>query len=91
MLSSIINRDIVTKFLTGIALIVGLALVPVFFGADFTHQFCGSSADYYVRGQCNIDWALFVAMVVTACSLYLPAFAIFSMNHSDGLNAHICC
>lgn len=77
--------------LAGLALIVSLALLPVFFGSDFVTQFCGTSADYYVRGQCSMDWSLFVAMVVTACSLYLPALAIFSMNISDGLNAHVCC
>lgn len=77
--------------LAGLALIVSLALLPVFFGADFAAQFCGSSADYYIRGQCSLDWSLFLAMVVTACSLYLPALAIFSMNISDGLNARVCC
>lgn len=77
--------------LAGLALIVSLALIPVFFGSDFASQFCGTSADYYVRGQCSMDWSLFVAMVVTACSLYLPALAIFSMNISDGLNARVCC
>lgn len=78
-------------FLTGITLIVALALFPVFFGADFAHQFCGASADYYVRGLCTMDWALFLGMVVTACTLYLPAFAIFSMNISEGLNARLFC
>ncbi len=76
---------------TGIAVLVGLAFMPAFFGLEFTEQFCGSGAGVYNRGQCTLDWALFLSMVVGACSLYLPALAIFSMNISDGLNAHICC
>ena len=76
---------------TGISLIVALVLLPVSFGSDFFKQFCGDQAAIYYRGQCTIDWAMFVAMVVTACTLYLPSLAIFSMNVSDGLQAHICC
>ena len=75
----------------GVALIVALALLPVFFGSEQADLFCGTEADYYRRGQCSIDWALFLAMVATSCSLYLPALAIFAMNVSDGLNAQICC
>lgn len=76
---------------SGISLIAALVLLPVSFGSDFMEQFCGEGASIYYRGQCSIDWSLFVAMVVTACSLYLPSLAIFSMNVSDGLQAHVCC
>lgn len=75
----------------GVALVVSLALLPVSFESDFMSQFCGSNASYYYRGMCTVDWALYVAMVITACALYLPSLAIFAMNISDGLRANICC
>jgi len=81
----------VFQAIAGISLIAALVLLPVSFGSDFMEQFCGEGASIYYRGQCSIDWSLFVAMVVTACSLYLPSLAIFSMNVSDGLQAHVCC
>jgi len=71
--------------------VVALALLPVSFESNFMEQFCGEDASYYYRGMCTLDWALYVAMVVTACSLYLPSLAIFAMNISDGLRANVCC
>ena len=79
-------------FLTkGVALVISLALLPVSFESDFMSQFCGRKASYYYRGMCTIDWGLYVAMVITACTLYLPSLAVFAMNISDGLKANVCC
>jgi len=78
-------------FVTAVFLVVALVLIPLFFESDFAWQFCGVQATYYRRGQCFVDWSLYLAMVVTACTLYLPALSIFAMNISDGLNAHVCC
>ena len=75
----------------GIALVISLALLPVSFESQFMSQFCGRRASYYYRGMCTVDWGLYVAMVITACALYLPSLAIFAMNISDGLRANVCC
>ena len=75
----------------GISLVAALVLFPFSFESDFLQQFCGSRATHYYRGQCSLDWSLYVAMVATACSFYLPSLAIFAMNISDGFRAHICC
>lgn len=88
---SVFALAFVFQVVAGISMVVALVLFPVSFESDFLRQFCGERADYYYRGLCSLDWSLFVAMVATACSLYLPALAIFSMNVSDGLRAHICC
>ena len=76
---------------TGVVLVVSFFLIPVFFGSDFAKQFCGSQVDYYQKGQCTIDWSLYMGMVVSACSLYLPAIAVFALNISDGIKAPVCC
>ena len=75
----------------GVALVISLALLPVSFESKFMSQFCGPEASYYYRGMCTVDWGLYVAMVITACALYLPSLAIFAMNISDGLRANVCC
>ncbi len=80
-----------SSFSAAVFLITALILLPLFFNSTFAKQFCGEESAYYRRGQCYVDWSLYLAMVATACSLYLPALSIFAMNISDGLNAHVCC
>lgn len=75
----------------GIFLLVGMILFPLVFQSEFMRQFCGASADYYMRGKCGIEWSTQVAMVIISLSFYLPPFAIFSMNVADGLRAYNCC
>ena len=53
---------------------VVVALLPVSFEFDFMKQFCGEESSYYFRGMCNVDWALYVVMVVTVCAS-LSAFS----------------
>jgi hypothetical protein len=81
----------VFQVIGGVALVISLALLPVSLESKFMSQFCGPEASYYYRGMCTVDWGLYVAMVITACALYLPSLAIFAMNISDGLRANVCC
>ena len=80
-----------TQYTSGVVLVVSFFLIPVFFGSDFAQQFCGTQAGYYQKGQCSIDWSLYMGMVVSACSLYLPAIAVFALNIADGVKAPVCC
>lgn len=75
----------------GIFLLVSMILFPFAFSSEFMKQFCGSGADIYMRGKCAIEWATQLAMVLVCLTFYLPPFAIFSMNVSDGLKAYNCC
>lgn len=74
-----------------ICLVVALGIFPLSFKSEFFQQFCGTEARFYNKGYCSVGWPLYVAMVATSLSLYLPALAIFSMNISDGLRGNICC
>lgn len=75
----------------GLFLLSGLVLFPLLYHSDFARQFCGTQADYYVRGKCSVGWCAQLGMVVVSLSFYLPPLAIFSMNIADGLKSYGCC
>ena len=75
-----------------VLLVAGLLIFPIGFDSAFAKQLCSEKhAGVYDKGSCDLGWAYFVAMIATAIAMYLPSLAIFSMNISDGVTAHVCC
>ena len=83
----LIGRITITNCSTSLVSVVFVSLALLFFplglSSSFVHKICGSAANMYKSGNCQIAWGYVLSIMSAALLIFSPILARYSIDKTE--------